>query len=83
MPEEEKEQPTRRKGRVKLKFFSNLRGYGFITEGSEGKDIFFRHSEVESNEELQQNDQVEFVVVEEDRGLQAVKVRRVEEEEQK
>jgi len=63
------------KGKVK---FWNDRGFGFIQRQNSEKDVFFHCSDLEDpNHNPQQNDQVEFLVVKGDRGLKAIKVRRI------
>ena len=69
--------------RGKVKFYSEQRRFGFIQQDDKQEDLFFHYSEVEGNENLQQNDRVEFEVAEGDRGLKAIKVRRVTEKEEK
>ena len=65
--------------RGKVKFYSEQRRFGFIQQDDKEQDLFFHYSEVEGNENLQQDDRVEFEVAEGDRGLKAIKVRRVAE----
>ncbi len=62
-----------------VKWFSAKKGYGFISD-AEGNDIFVHFSAIEMDgfKELKENDIVEFDVVESDKGVQAVNVRRVE-----
>ncbi len=69
--------------RGKVKFYSEQRRFGFIQQDDKGEDLFFHYSEVEGNENLQQDDRVEFEVAEGDRGLKAIKVRKVTEKEGK
>ncbi len=69
--------------RGKVKFYSEQRRFGFIQQDDKQEDLFFHYSEVEGNESLQQNDRVEFEVAEGDRGLKAIKVRKVTEKEGK
>ncbi len=69
--------------RGKVKFYSEQRRFGFIQQDDKGEDLFFHCSEVEGNENLQENDRVEFEVAEGDRGLKAIKVRKVTEKEGK
>ena len=67
----------------KVKFFAAHRFFGFITrsEGEdEEKDIFFHGSNVLQKEDLEEGQEVVFDVIETEKGLQAVKVERVEEE---
>ncbi len=56
------------------------KGFGFITREGEEKDLFFHSNElvdVEYND-LREGDKVEFEVEEGPKGLNAVKVRRIE-----
>ncbi len=62
-----------------VKWFSNQKGYGFVTpEGSE-KDIFVHFSSIisEGFKTLKQGDEVEFEVKEGPKGEQAVDVKLV------
>jgi len=59
----------------KVKMFNKEKGYGFITyEG--GKDVFFHYSELvmEGFKTIEENAEVEFELVETDRGPQAKQV---------
>lgn len=69
--------------RGKVKFYSEQRRFGFIQQDDKGEDLFFHYSEVEGNENLQQDDRVEFEVAEGEKGPKAVKVRKVIEQEEK
>jgi len=65
-----------------VKWFSNQKGYGFITpsEGSgEGKDIFVHFSAVSGDgyKTLREGEEVEFEVTQGDKGEQAVNVVRL------
>ena len=64
--------------RGKVKWFSNQKGYGFITPES-GKDLFVHFSAIEADgyKSLQEGDDVEFEVEKGPKGEQAVKVRKV------
>ena len=61
------------KGRVK--WFSDQKGYGFI-ETDEGKDVFVHHSNIQEEgfKSLSEGDEVEFNVVQGEKGLQAEEV---------
>ena len=69
--------------RGKVKFYSEQRRFGFIQQDDKEQDLFFHCSEVEGNENLQQNDRVEFELAEGEKGPKAVKVRKVIEQEEK
>ena len=57
----------------KVKFFNNMKGFGFIT-GDDGKEYFVHQSGLSEGTELNENDEVTFEVVEGDRGPKADKV---------
>ena len=61
---------TREKGIVK--WFNNIKGFGFI-ERHNGEDIFVHYSEIktEGYKSLNQQDKVEFTIIESEKGLQA------------
>ena len=58
--------------RGKVKWFSNQKGYGFITPES-GSDVFVHHSAIQGSgfKTLAEGQDVEFEVVEGEKGLQA------------
>ncbi len=60
----------------KVKWFSNEKGYGFI-ERSDGDDVFVHHSAIQSEgyRSLTEGQEVEFEVVQGDKGLQASDVK--------
>ncbi len=59
----------------KVKWFSKEKGYGFI-ETEDGTDVFVHYSAIEEEgfKSLIEGEEVEFEVVEGDRGPQAAKV---------
>lgn len=62
----------------KVKWFSDMRGYGFITD-EDGKDVFVHYTGIlmEGRKTLNQNDVVEFEIGEDKDGRsQAVNVKR-------
>lgn len=62
------------KGRVK--WFDSKKGYGFIT-GEDGNDVFVHFSAIDMDgyKKLEEDEEVEFEVVQGDKGPQASKVR--------
>ena len=64
-----------------VKWFSNQKGYGFITPESSGagKDIFVHFSAVEGDgfKTLAEGDQVEFEISSGPKGEQATSVRKI------
>jgi len=64
--------------RGKVKWFSNQKGYGFITSDS-GSDVFVHHSAIEGDgyKTLEEGQEVEFEVEKGPKGDQAKKVNKV------
>ena len=62
-----------------VKWFSDEKGFGFITPDDQGKDLFVHHSAIQSNgfRSLQEGQQVEFNVVKGPKGWQAENVRAI------
>jgi CspA family cold shock protein len=62
----------------KVKWFSNQKGYGFITT-EEGKDVFVHHTAIQGDgyRSLNQDQEVEFDVVTGPKGEQASNVRKL------
>ncbi len=60
----------------KVKWFDQEKGYGFITDADTRKDIFVHFSAIEADgfKTLEEGQNVNFEVVESDRGPQAQKV---------
>lgn len=65
-----------------VKWFSNQKGYGFITPESSdsGKDLFVHFSAVQGDgfKTLAEGDQVEFEITSGAKGEQATNVRKIE-----
>lgn len=59
----------------KVKWFNGEKGYGFIT-GDDGKDVFVHYSSIEGSgfKSLEEDQDVEFEVVQGDKGPQATNV---------
>ena len=55
-----------------VKFFNNLKGFGFITPDEGGKDVFVHQSAL--TDEIRENDKVSYDVEEGQKGLNAVNV---------
>ena len=64
----------------KVKNFNKEKGYGFI-KTEEGKDVFFHYSELkmEGFKTVEANKDVEFELIETEKGLRAVNIVVVEE----
>ena len=63
----------------KVKWFSNDKGYGFITRDDSGADLFVHHSSIagEGYKSLDEGNAVEFEVAQGQKGPQAINVKRV------
>jgi CspA family cold shock protein len=61
-----------------VKWFSDRRGYGFITR-EDGSDVFVHHSGIESEgfRTLYEGDKVEFEIENSDKGPRAISVKRI------
>ncbi len=59
-----------------VKFFHDMKNYGFIEPDEGGEDVFFHISELDGDS-AQEGDEVEFESEEGDRGPKAVNVSRV------
>ena len=61
-----------------VKWFDCKKGFGFIQGDDEGKDIFVHFTSIEGEgfRSLKDGEEVEFELVESDKGLQAQQVRR-------
>ena len=62
-----------------VKWFSNQKGYGFITPKDGGKDVFVHFSSIknEGYKELNEGQDVEFEVTQGPKGEQAANVQKI------
>ena len=62
-----------------VKWFDAKKGFGFITTSEGHKDIFVHYSSIEGEgfRSLKDGDEVEFELIESDKGPQASNVRRI------
>lgn len=62
----------------KVKMFNKEKGYGFI-KLADGRDVFFHYSQLimEGYKTIEDNAEVEFDLVDGDRGLQARNIRKL------
>lgn len=61
----------------KIKWFSNQKGYGFVTPDGEEKDLFVHYSAIQADgyKSLQQGDTISFDIVTGPKGQQAGNVK--------
>src|SRR5258706_13134658 len=61
----------------KVKWFSDQKGFGFITPDEGGKDLFCHHSEIQADgfRSLAEGDAVEYEPIQDAKGPKATKVR--------
>ena len=62
----------------KVKWFNDQKGYGFITPEDGSKDLFVHYQEIkgEGFKTLSEGQEVEFDVVESEKGPKAVNIRK-------
>ena len=62
----------------KVKWFNDQKGYGFITPEDGSRDLFVHHSAILSDgfRTLAENQEVEFEVVQSDKGPKAANVKK-------
>ena len=59
----------------RIKFYNEQKGYGFITDTEEGKDIFFHVTGL--LEEVKQNEEVQYEVEVGNRGPKAINIKGI------
>jgi CspA family cold shock protein len=59
-----------------VKWFNNVKGYGFLGRSDEGKDVFVHYSSIEGDgyKTLKEGDPVTFDVIQGEKGPQADRV---------
>ena len=62
-----------------VKWFSNQKGYGFITPDGGGKDVFVHHSAIQGDgyKTLDEGQNVEFEITQGPKGEQAANVHKL------
>lgn len=66
--------------RGKVKWFNDLKGYGFITSDSDSQDLYVHHTAIRKKgyKTLKAGEEVEFEVAESPEGLQAKNVELID-----
>jgi CspA family cold shock protein len=59
-----------------VKWYSSLKGYGFIT-GNDEKDVFVHHEGIPQGIHIHEGDQVEYQIHDTDRGPKAVELKKL------
>ena len=62
-----------------VKWFSNQKGYGFITDANTGNDVFVHYTGLlmDGFKTVAENTEVEFEIIDGDKGPQAVNVTKL------
>jgi len=61
-----------------VKFFNDMKNFGFIEPEDGDEDLFVHRSELVETNFLQEDDEVEFEIGQGDRGPRAEKVKKIE-----
>ena len=69
----------------KVKWFSNMKGYGFLEKEGAAQDIFVHYSAIQGDgyKKLEQGEEVSFEIVQGEKGPQATQVIRSKKPSQK
>jgi cold shock protein len=61
-----------------VRWFNNVKGYGFVGREDDGKDVFFHYSSIQKDgyKSLKEGDEVVFDIIEGEKGPQADRVAR-------
>ncbi|PID87533.1 cold-shock protein [Candidatus Gracilibacteria bacterium] len=61
----------------KVKFYDETKGFGFIIDDNSGEEYFVHHSGISEDEQIKENDIVEYNVIDGRKGPNAVDVKVV------